>query len=806
MLVPFSWLKEYVDIDITPQELEKKLFDCGFEVEELREVGADIKNVVVGLVETCEAIPDTHLHLTTVNAGQYGTFQVCCGADNVCAGGKFPLALVGAQVVMTGKDHKTVEGLMTIKKGKLRGYDSHGMLCSGVELGLTEDLYPGAGYNGLLVLPEDAEPGADVKAITGLDDWIFDISITANRPDCQSIFGMAREVAACLGKPVKMPSIEYHPTEVEKPGFDVTVEAPDLCPRFIGQYVYDVKIGESPAWMKRRLALVGMNSVSNIVDITNYVLKELGQPMHAYDENYIEGGVINVRRAHDGEKIVTLDSNEYTLNHENLVICDGVKPVGLAGVMGGLNSEIRDDTKSVILECAKFARDNVRKTGRALGKTSDAASRYEKGVDEYATVMGSKRALHLIEELGCGTVSKTRVDRNTGNSLEPREMKASIRQVNGVLGITVPDEDIVRILTNLDMAPVIDGDELTIRVPAYREDMESYQDIAEELIREYGYDHVVGTLMPTAAVTAGGTNLQQKVEMKLKKALCGTGASEAIHYSFFSPADLDLLKLPEDAPERHAIRIMNPINEDLSLMRTTLVPQMIAAIARNQKRGNLSGRLFEIGRRFIAKELPLKEYPDERPTICVGVFGESETFFTLKGIAEEIADALFLKFSYRPAVLPFLHPYQTAEIFWDDERIGFLGKLAYDIADRTDMRVPAYLMEIDLALLRDAFGKKPTFNPLPKFAVEKRDLALVMDEGCTCGAVEDCIRESCRLVTDVELFDIYRGGQIPEGKKSMAFTLTFTPGDEPLTGEAVDQMVASILKKLKKRMEIELRA
>ena len=806
MLVPFSWLKEYVDIDITPQELEKKLFDCGFEVEELYEVGRDISNVVVGLVETCEAIPDTHLHVCTVDAGRFGSFQVCCGADNVCAGGKFPLALIGAQVYMTAKDHKTVEGVMTIKKGKLRGYESHGMLCSGVELGLTENLYPGAGYNGLLVLPADAEPGADVKKITGLDDWIFDISITANRPDCQSVFGIAREVAAALGKPVKMPATDYHPTEVEKEGFNVTVEAQDLCPRFIGHYVYDVKIGESPAWMKRRLALVGMDAISNIVDITNYVLKELGQPMHAYDENYLEGGVINVRRAHDGEKIVTLDGNEYALNRENLVICDGVKPIGLAGVMGGLNSEIREDTKSVIFECAKFARDNVRKTARALGKNSDAASRYEKGVDEYATVMGIKRALHLVEELECGKVSKTHVDCNTGNSLEPREMKASIARVNGVLGITVPDEDIIRILTNLCMDPVIEGDELTIRIPAYRDDMESYQDIAEELIREYGYDHVKGTLMPTAAVTAGGTNLRQRTELKLKKELCAAGANEAIHYSFFSPADLDLLKLPEDAPERHAIRLMNPINEDLSLMRTTLAPQMIAAIARNQKRGTLNGRLFEIGSRFLAKDLPLSDYPEERPTLAVGIFGENESFYTLKGIAEDVAEALFVKFSYESGRKTFLHPYQTAVIMWDGKEAGYLGKLAYDVADKEDMRVPAYIMEIDLGLLAEAYGRRPSYTPIPKFAEEKRDLALVMDESCQCGPVEDCIRESCRQVTNVHLFDIYRGDQIAEGKKSMAFTVTFTPGDEPLTTEAVDQMVAGILKKLHKKMNIDLRS
>ena len=353
MLVPLSWLKEYVDINITPQELEKKLFSCGFEVEELYEVGKEISNVVVGYVEECEPIPETHLHVCQVNAGAHGTFQVCCGADNVVKGGKFPVALVGATVYMTAKDHKTVEGTMTIKKGKLRGYESEGMLCSGVELGVSENMYPGAGYNGLLVLSEDAEIGADVKPILGLDDWIFDVSITANRPDCQSILGLAREVAAVLNQPLKAPSLEYTETEMEKEGFRVTVDAPDLCPRYIGHYVYDVKIGESPLWMKRRLALVGQDSISNIVDITNYVMLEMGQPMHAFDCNYLEGNEIKVRRAGEGEKIVTLDSQEYSLTSNNLVICDGIKPVALAGVMGGLNSEIRDTTAAVMFESAK---------------------------------------------------------------------------------------------------------------------------------------------------------------------------------------------------------------------------------------------------------------------------------------------------------------------------------------------------------------------------------------------------------------------------------------------------------------------
>lgn len=806
MLAPLSWLKEYVDIDVTPQELEEKLFSCGFEVEELNEVGKDISNVVVGLVETCEDIPDTHLHLCQVNAGEYGTFQICCGADNVCAGGKFPLALIGASVYATAKDHVTIEGVMKIKKGKLRGYESFGMLCSGVELGLNEDLYPGAGYNGLLVLPEDAEVGADVKPILGLDDWIFDIAITANRPDCQSIYGIAREVAAVLGKELKAPAFEYTETEVVKEPFSVQVMAQDLCPRYIAHYVYDVEIKESPAWMKRRLALVGIGSISNVVDITNYVLKELGQPMHAFDYSYLEGDQINVRRANNGEKIVTLDEKEFELTDSNLVICDGVKPVALAGIMGGLNSEIQETTKEVMFESAKFARDNIRKSSRALGQASDSSALYSKGVYEYTTELAMKRALHLIEELGCGKVSSTHVNVNTGNSVEPKEMKVSIKRVNGVLGIEVPNEEILRILESLQFAPAIDGDELTLQIPAYREDMESYPDVAEEVIRMYGYEHVKATFMPTAEVTLGGLNLQQKTELKLKNALCAAGAYEAMHYSFFSPSDLDLLRLPEDAKERTAIKLINPINIDLSLMRTTLVPEMLHAIARNQKKAILDGRLFELGNIFVPKSLPLTEYPDERETLCVGVFGEKESFFTLKGIAETVADTLCLDFSYEAATKTFLHPYQTAEIICEGITVGYLGKVSYEIQDELDMRVPAYVMEIDLKLLSQWYGKSQTFEPLPKFAEEKRDFAFVVDKEITCGQIENGIREACKMVTDVKLFDVYEGVQLPPNKKSMAFSVVFTPKEEEFTAKVVESYVEKILKNLDKKLGVSLRA
>ncbi len=806
MITPLSWLKEYVDIDVTPQELQDKLFSCGFEVEELYEVGKDISKVVVGKVLTCEAIPDTHLHVCQVDCGEHGQFQICCGADNVVAGGKFPAALVGATVYATAKDHKTVEGVMTIGKGKLRGYESFGMLCSGVELGVSENMYPGAGYNGLLVLPEDAEVGADVKPILGLDDWIFDIAITANRPDCQSIYGIAREVAAVLEKELKTPDLSYTETDATLEGFTVTVDCPDLCPRYSAHYVTDVKIGESPAWMKRRLALVGIEAISNVVDITNYVLKELGQPMHAFDLTTLEGNAINVRRAKNGEPIVTLDGQELTLTDANMVICDGVKPVALAGVMGGLNSEIRETTSSVLFESAKFARDNIRRTSRALGKRSDSSARYEKGVDEYATVMALKRALHLIEELNCGKVSRMHVDVNTGNSVEPRELTVSIDKVNKCLGIEVPNEEILKIMKNLTFAPKIEGDNLTIQVPAYREDIETYQDIAEEVIRLYGYEHVVPAFMPSAKVTIGGLNLVQKSELKLKKALCSVGAYECIHYSFFSPADLDLLRFPEDAVERKAIRLVNPITEELSLMRTTLAASMINAIARNQKRGNLEGRLFEIGNVFMPYELPLTRYPDEKAKLCVGIFGEKESFYTMKGIAEKIADTLQLKFTYENDTKTFTHPYQTARILCEGEEIGYFGKLAYDIAEEQDLRTQVFLLEMDLKIVSKWYGKKPVFKPLPKFPEEQRDLAIVVSKEITCGQIEAVMMEACKYITKITLFDIYEGEQVAADKKSMAFSVVFTPKDEAFGADSVDAFVKKILKQLNKNFGAELRS
>ena len=727
MLVPLSWLKEYVDIeDIAPSVLEEKLFSCGFEVEEVIEIGKDISGVVVGLVKECEPIPDTHLHVCKVDVGGPELLQICCGADNACAGKKFPVALDGATVFATAKDHKTVEGVMTIKKGKLRGIDSEGMLCSGVEIGVADGMYPGASYNGLLLLDDSCEVGADIKPIVGIDDFIFDVSITANRPDCQCITGIAREVAAVLNREYKAPSLEYHEDSVTKDGFTVEVIASDICPRYIGHYVHDVIIKESPLWMQRRLALVGQMPISNMVDITNYVSLEMGQPMHAFDCDYIEGNKIVVRRAEDKEKIVTLDEQEYELTTNNLVICDGVKPVAIAGVMGGLNSEIRDTTKEVLFESAKFARDNIRKTSRALGKRTDASAKYEKGVDEYSTFNAMKRALHLVEELECGKVSCTHVDVNTGNSIEPKEMKVSIAKVNRVLGIE-------------------------------------------------------------------------------KKDLCAKGAYECIHYSFISPSDFNLLDLPEDADERKAIKILNPINEDLSVMRTTLAPSMLHAVSRNQKKGNLEGKLYEVASRFIPKSLPLTEYPDEKQTLCIAIWGEKYDFFALKAIANAVADSFFTEFKYEAGEKSFLHPYQTAVIKNGDNTIGYLGKVTYEVAEKLDLRTDAYILEIDLDYLY-ALDTKASFKPLSKFASVNRDLALLMNKDVACGDVEDTIKGACKYVTNVKLFDIYEGENIPSDKKSLAFTITFTPGEEDFEADSVDKYVKKILGNLKYKLDVDIRS
>ena len=803
MKAPLSWLKDYVDIDISAEELQKKLFGCGFEVEELIDIGKDISGVVVGEVVDCQPVEGTHLHVCQVDCGKYGVMQICCGADNVAKGIKAPVALPGATVYATAKDHVTIEGVMTIKKGKLRGIESNGMLCSGVEIGVNGDMFEGGDYCGLLLLPSSFENGADIKPLVGLDDYIFDIGLTANRPDCQSILGMAREVAAILGKPLKEPDYSFTPKVSGEP-VKVEVLAPELCPRYIAHYVKDVKIAPSPMWMRKRLSLCGLRSINNLVDITNFILLELGQPMHAFDCGMLAGREIVVRRARDGEEIVTLDSKSFKLSSDNLVICDGDKPCALAGIMGGENSEITDNTRELLFEAAKFARDSVRKTARSLGQHSDSSALFEKGVNEYTTERAMSRALHLIEELDCGTITDVHVDVKTEYSHDgSKEMTVSLKKICALLGIDIPAETAVAILKRLNFGAELKGDKLKLLVPPYREDIDSYPDIAEELIREYGYEHVNGTFLTSARVTNGGYTESQKLENSLKDRLVADGLYEISTYSFYSEKDLDMLRIPEDAEERKFIKILNPIGEDLSVMRTTLAPSMVNTIVRNLRKGNTEGKLFEIANRYIPRSLPLSDFPDELPTLCIGTFGNG-TFYDIKGIIEDVADFLNTKFDYAPAEKSFLHPGITAEISCEGEVIGYVGRLDPAIAESLAMEKKAFIAEIDYAKMV-SHAKPFRYRPLPKFPEVSRDLALVSGMDITCGQIEKAIYSACKYVTDVKLFDIYVGNQIGEGKKSMAFTVTFTPDDEAITPEKTDSLVKKILKTLKRDLDIDLR-
>lgn len=803
MKAPLSWLKDYVDIDVTAQELEEKLFSCGFEVEELTEVGRDISGVYVGEVTECEPVEGTHLHVCKVDCGERGVFQICCGADNVKKGIKAPVALEGATVYATAKDHVTVEGVMTIKKGKLRGIESYGMLCSGVELGVNGDMFEGADYNGLLILPSSCKNGEDVKPILGLDDYIFDISVTANRPDCQSILGIAREVAAVLKKPLKEPALDYKTAGADR-RVKVTVEAPELCPRYIAHYVKDIKIAPSPMWLKRRLALCGLRSISNVVDITNFVLLEMGQPMHAFDLDTIEGSEIVVRRAHDGEKIVTLDEKEFTLNHENLVICDGNKPAALAGIMGGLNTEIKDTTKEVLFEAAKFARDSVRKTSRSLGQHSDSSAIFEKGTNEYTTERAMKRALHLIDALGCGTVTDVCCDVKTPYSdTEIKKMTVSPEKINALLGIEVPVKDMTEILERLNFGVEENGGELLLTLPRYRDDIFAYPDIAEEIIRMYGYDHIHGTFMPTAKITNGGYNDSQRAVNKLKALLVAEGLYEVSNYSFYSEKDVDMLRIPEGAPERNYIKILNPISEELSVMRSFLAPSMVNTMLRNLKRGNYEGGAFELAKVYIPKSLPLSDFPEEKLKLCIGMWGGAD-FFELKGITENIADSINTKFEYVNGNSPFLHPGINADILCDGEKIGYIGAVDPAVIESIAAERGMVVAELDYELL-EKHAKPFKYSPISKFPELKRDLALIVDSAINCGEIEKEIYSACKYVTDVKLFDIYAGNQIESGKKSMAFTVTFTPKDEALSGEKVDGFVKKILSNLKFRLGATLR-
>ena len=800
MKAPLSWLKEYVDIDCSAEELESKLFSCGFEVEETIYVGKNIDKIVTCKILEIDKHPNADkLSVTKVDAGKYGVLQIVTNAKNIFVGAVVPVAVDGATLVNGER----------IFNGELRGVSSQGMFCSGEELGINDDWYKGASVNGILILDENFPLGEEVKKLLEIEDVIFDINVTANRSDCQSILGLAREVAAVLDKPLKMPSLDF---EIDQnisttTTVSVSVKDADLCPRYISHLVKDIVIQESPLWLKRRLYAMGIRSINNIVDITNYVLNEIGQPMHAFDMTELSDKTIIVRRAEEGEKIVTLDEKVFSLSQNNLVICDNTKPVALAGVMGGLNSGIKDDTKAVLFESATFARDNIRKTSRALGQRSDSSARFEKGVDLYSVEIGMKRALSLISQLKCGKIACDEYD-ICSSDLSNKVISTTIEKVNGVLGIDVEPNVIENILKRLNFGVKIEGNNLEVTVPLYREDMESYPDIAEEIIREYGYDNIVPTLLKTSSITNGGLTDEQLTDATLKDLLIGYGFNEIITYSFVSEKDYDLFGLDKNALEHKFIKLINPIGEDVSVMRTTLLPSIVKAVAYNLNRKNNEGRLFELANVYNPKTLPLSELPIEKQRLSFAVFGDNEDFFTAKGVVEGILNAFCngREVKYLPAQKPFLHPTRSAKVMINDVEVCAFGQLHPTVASKMGIDKTVYCGEFNYKELKEFFNDKIVFTPISKFPQVERDIALLVDADITCQSLVDYIKGAGgEFLKKVTLFDIYQGNQVEKGKKSVAFNLIFSSLERTLVVEEIDNSIQNILKSLRDNLKAELR-
>ena len=597
-----------------------------------------------------------------------------------------------------------------------------------------------------------------------------------------------------------------------KDDISVTVIDKETCPRYLGHYVYDVKNMESPLWMKRRLIAVGHNAINAMVDITNYVLVEIGQPMHAFDLSTLEGSSIVVRRAEEGEKLTTLDEKERILSPNNLLICDKVKGVGLAGVMGGLNSEIKDTTTEVLFESAKFLKDNVRKTSRGLGLQSDAASRFEKGIDEYTVECGMARALNLCQTLGVAKVSSSAFDESAGASTEKRVIKVETAKVNYVLGIEVPEEDMVRILKALQFEVELNDGVLTLAVPRYREDIETYQDIAEEVIREYGYDKVTPTFLDTAKVTNGGLNPAQKKELAVKEYLCTQGYYEIQTIAMTAKNEFDMFLIPEDAKERQVVELLNPITENLSIMRTLMAPSMVKVIENNIKNGNGDVRFFELANVYIPKALPLVEPPIEEKILCLGTCGAAEDFFTLKGTLESLAAYNDLTFTYTRGNVPYLHPGRTAEVYCKGVKIGHFGQLRYEIVDNMNIAAgkkadtKIFIAEIDYTVLSKLFKEGIKYIPESGFTVNQRDISVLIDKTVECGTIIDTIAGSDALIKKVRLFDLFESEKLGKDKKSMAVTIQLASNEADVTDAMTDAVMEKVIATLAEKLGAEMRA
>ena len=805
MNTSLSWIKAYVpDLDVTAQEYTDAMTLSGTKVEGYEVLDADLDKIVIGQIDKIERHPNADkLIICQVNIGTE-TVQIVTGAPNVKEGDKVPVVLDGGRVAGGHEPGSRVAGGIKIKKGKLRGVESCGMMCSIEELGSNRDMYPEAPEEGIYIFPETAVVGESAVKALGLDDVVFEYEITSNRVDCYSVVGIAREAAATFRK-------EFHPPVVTPTGnnedvndyIKVSVKDTDLCPRYCARVVKNIKIGPSPEWMQRRLASVGIRPINNLVDITNYVMEEYGQPMHAYDLDTIEGREIVVRTAAKGEKFTTLDGQEREMDETVLMICDGKKSIGIAGIMGGENSMITDDVQTMLFEAACFDGTNIRKSSKKVGLRTDASGKFEKGLDPNNAQAAIDRACQLVEEMGAGEVVGGMVD-VYGKKKEPVRVPFDANAINALLGTDISKEDMIEYFKKIDLE--YDEEANEVIAPTFRHDLFRIADLAEEVARFYGYDNIPTTL-PKGEATTGKLSYKLRIEEVARDIAEFCGFSQGMTYSFESPKVFDKLKIAEDSPLRQTVEIMNPLGEDYSIMRTTSLNGMLTSLATNYNRRNKNVRLYELGNVYLPKALPLTELPEERMQFTLGMYGDGD-FFSMKGVVEEFFDKVGMhkKESYDPnAGKSYLHPGRQANIIYDGTVVGYLGEVHPDVADAYGIGEKAYIAVIDMPEIveRATFDRK--YEGIARFPAVTRDISMVVPKSIMVGQIEEVIeKKGGSYLESYALFDLYEGAQIKPGFKSVAYSIVFRAKDKTLEEADITKAMDKILKALED-MGIELR-
>ncbi len=804
MNTPLSWIRAYVpELSCTDQEYIDAMTLSGTKVENYERLDANLEKIVIGQIEKIEKHPDAEkLVVCRVNIGTE-TIQIVTGARNVFEGAKVPVVLDGGRVA-TDHDGNKVAGGTKIKKGKLRGVESFGMMCSIAELGSSKEFYPEAAEDGIYIFPEDAEVGKSAVEALGLNDTVVEYEITSNRVDCFGILGIAREAAATFRKPFIQPEIKKCGNDEDANDYvSIEIKDADLCKRYCGRIVKNVKIGPSPEWMQRRLANCGIRPINNLVDITNYVMEEFGQPMHAYDLNTISGKKIVVRRAAEGEAFQTLDGQERKLDENILMICDAEKPVGIAGIMGGENSKITDDVKDILFEAACFDGTNIRLSAKRLGLRTDASGKFEKGLDPNNAEAAINRACALIEELGAGEVVGGMVDVYPEKKTEKR-IPFEPEKYNKLLGTNVTPEEMLTYFDRLEI--VYDKEKNELVIPTFRQDLECSADIAEEVARFYGYDNIPVSL-PSGEATTGKKSFKMRIEDVARETAEFCGFSQGMTYSFESPKVFDKLLLPQNSELRKTVTIMNPLGEDFSVMRTVSLNGMLTSLATNYNRRNKSAKLYELGNVYLPKALPVTELPEERMMFTLGMYGDGD-FFNMKGAVEEFFEKVGMtkKPEYNPDnKKPFLHPGRQADVIYNGEVIGYLGEVHPEVLDNYNIGDKAYIAVIDILKVTENATFDRKYEGIAKYPAVTRDLSMVMRKDILVGDIEKVFeKRGGSLLESMTLFDVYEGAQIKIGYKSVAYSLAFRAKDRTLEEKDIAPIMEKILADLGD-MGIELR-